>query len=51
MPTSADTLCRAGFDKFDVEYCGMRKIISRLVSGLRLRLLLLVLLACAPLVD
>jgi PAS domain S-box-containing protein len=29
----------------------MRKIISRLVSGLRLRLLLLVLLACAPLVG
>jgi PAS domain S-box-containing protein len=51
VPTSADTLCRAGFDKFDVEYCGMRKIISRLVSGLRLRLLLLVLLACAPLVG
>ena len=29
----------------------MKKIISRLVSGLRLRLLLLVLLACAPLVG
>ena len=29
----------------------MRTIISRLVSGLRLRLLLLVLLACAPLVG
>ncbi|MGA2281882.1 MAG: hypothetical protein ABSG80_16450, partial [Verrucomicrobiota bacterium] len=29
----------------------MRIIISRLVSGLRLRLLLLVLLACAPLVG
>jgi len=29
----------------------MRRIISRLVSGLRLRLLLLVLLACAPLVG
>jgi len=29
----------------------MRKIISRVVSGLRLRLLLLVLLACAPLVG
>ncbi len=29
----------------------MRKILSRLVSGLRLRLLLLVLLACAPLVG
>ena len=29
----------------------MRKMISRLVSGLRLRLLLLVLLACAPLVG
>jgi len=29
----------------------MRKIISRLVSGLRLRLLVLVLLACAPLVG
>ena len=51
IPTSADTLCRAGFVKFGVKYCGMRKIISRLVSGLRLRLLLLVLLACAPLVG
>ena len=34
-----------------MEYCGRRKIISRFVSGLRLRLLLLVLLACAPLVG
>ena len=51
VQTSADTLCRTGFVKFDVEYCDMRKIISRLVSGLRLRLLLLVLLACAPLVG
>jgi PAS domain S-box-containing protein len=34
-----------------LKYCGMKKIISRLVSGLRLRLLLLVLLACAPLVG
>jgi PAS domain S-box-containing protein len=49
--TGADTLGRAGFVKIDVEYCDMRKIISRLVSGLRLRLLLLVLLACAPLVG
>lgn len=32
-------------------YRNMRKIISRLVSGLRWRLLLLVLLACAPLVG
>jgi PAS domain S-box-containing protein len=34
-----------------MEYCGMRKIFNRLVSGLRLRLLVLVLLASAPLVG
>ena len=36
---------------FGVADCGMRKNISRLVSGLRWRLLVLVLLACAPLVG
>jgi len=37
--------------EFGADFCGMRKIINRLVSGLRWRLLLLVLLACAPLVG
>jgi PAS domain S-box-containing protein len=34
-----------------VIFCSMRKIVLRIFSGLRLRLLLLVLLACAPLVG
>ena len=34
-----------------VLYCNMRKIVYRIFSGLRWRLLLLVLLACAPLIG
>ena len=51
MSTGAEAWVRAGGVTFGVRYRGMQKIISRLVSGLRLRLLLLVLLACAPLVG
>jgi len=51
VPAGTDNLWRAGFAGFGLDDCGMRKIINRLVSGLRLRLLLLVLLACTPLVG
>jgi hypothetical protein len=48
---SADTLDCIAFVKFGLDYCGMRKLISRLGSGLRLRLLLPVLPRCALLVG